>query len=738
MLKHLSSSSSVATLLVFCLLGCATVGHDAGRPGANGTPVNPARSHNALVGAERKSMTQANDESSTNTEVLFGRNVVDEQRWLENESSPSVQQWLDKEDEYARASLQSMGARASFAARLREVVYVGSNGLPMRRGNRLFTSVRKATDEKSVYYVQDGNGPPRVLLDPHTMSVDGSLRVTGLSPSNDGHWVGFLEQPNSADESILKVVNATTGVISKRDVITNLRHTSISWNHDSTGFYYTWLPPSGTVPVDKRAAYAEVRFHALGTDPEKDALIFPSTGDASKFVGAWESFDGTFTLATIHSGWDRSQVFLRDNRVPQSGKSDFVELAPGLDALFSVAVHRDHLYVLTNWGAPRFRLLRTRLDDLDVSKWQEVVAQADGVLENFDVLNDHLVLQYSRDAQSELQVRKLDGTFVRVVPLPAIGSVSGLSALPNSNRAYFQFSSFTHPTEVHELDVTHAATRFVVRDEVKVEPEGFEVRQEWYRSKDGTAVPMFIVLKRGLELDGSSPVLLTGYGGFASAMTPWFTSSLFPWLERGGVYAVANLRGGNEYGEEWHQAGMLAKKQNVFDDFYAAAEHLVTRRYTSHTRLGIQGASNGGLLVGVAMTQRPELFGAVICGVPLLDMLRYHKFGLGRAWIPEYGDPDKAADFEWLWAYSPYHHLEAFVEYPPLLMMSADTDDRVDPMHARKFVARMLAVAPERRAQTLLRVEKNAGHGGADLRQAFVERRADEYAFLWHYLVGQK
>lgn len=686
-------------------------------------------------------MTSPRVETGGVTEVLFGRTITDEQRWLEEATSPGVQAWLEREDTFAREQLRAMVSRAGFAARLKEVIYVGSNGLPMRRGTRLFTSVRKATDEKQVYYVQDANQAPRVLLDPHTMSADGSLRVTGLSPSNDGQWVGYLEQPNSADESRLRVVNATTGLVSQTDVISGLRHTSISWNHDNTGFYYTWLPPAGSVPVDKRAGFAEVRFHRLGSDPSIDPLVFPATGDASKFVGAWESFDGRFTLASIHSGWDRSQVFLRDNRATAqtaSGAveaSPFVELAPGVEALFSVFAHRDYLYILTNWGAPRFRLLRTRVSELDVTAWHEIVPQEQAVLENFDVLNDHIVLQYSRDAQSELQVRKLDGTFVRRVSLPAIGAVSGISALPNSNLGYFQFSSFTHPTEVHELDVTKAGTRFVVRDEVKVSPESFEVHQEWFVSKDGTRVPMFIVHKRGLAKDGTNPTLLTGYGGFASAMTPWFSSNLFPWLERGGVYAVANLRGGNEYGEEWHQAGMLDKKQNVFDDFQAAAEYLLRQGYTKVSRLGIQGASNGGLLVGAAMTQHPESFGAVICGVPLLDMIRYHKFGLGRAWIPEYGDPDKASDFEWLWAYSPYHHLRPGVEYPPLLMLSADTDDRVDPMHARKFVAQLLTVAPEQRAQVLLRVERNAGHGGADLRHAFVQRRADEYAFLWHHLM---
>lgn len=673
------------------------------------------------------------------TEVLFGQVVHDPQRWLEDGAAPAVQTWLEREDAFARERLGTMASKASFAKRLREVVYVGNNGLPVRRGNRLFTSVRKAADEKFVYYVQDGAAAPRVLLDPHTMSADGSLKISGLSPSHDGKWVGYLEQPNSADESTLRIVNATTGEVSQLDVISGLRHTSIRWNHDNTGFYYTWLPKAGSVPVDERAGYAEPRFHRLGEDPINDRRVFPPTGDASKFVGAWESFDGHVTLATIHVGWDRTQVFVRDNRRSKPGlEAPFVELAPGVDVLMSVAVHRGYLYILTNLGAPRFRLLRTRVSELDLASWQEIVAQDAGVLENFDVLNDHLVLQYTRDAHSELVVTKLDGSNPRQIKLPAIGAVSGISALPDSDRGYFQFSSFTHPTAVHELDVTTGSSRFIVRDEVKVEPEAFEVHQEWFGSKDGTRVPMFIVHKQGLVRDATNPTLLTGYGGFASAMTPWFGGTLFPWLERGGVYAVANLRGGNEYGEEWHQAGMLERKQNVFDDFHAAAEHLVARRYTRPSRLAISGASNGGLLVGATMTQHPRSVGAVICGVPLLDMIRYHKFGLGRAWIPEYGDPEKITDFNWLMAYSPYHHLRAGVQYPPLLMLSADTDDRVDPMHARKFVAQLLAVAPEQRAQVLLRVERNAGHGGADLRQALVERRADEYAFLWHYLIEQE
>lgn len=671
------------------------------------------------------------------TEVIFGQVVEDKHRWLEEGNDPNVVAWLDERDARARAALNDVPERGAIANRLAEIMYVSSFGVPSRRGGRLFSSVRKPTDEKFVHYVQVDNQPPRVLIDPHQMSSDGTLRVSGVSPSRDGQWVGYLEQPNSADEATIKVMRVDTGEVQTVDTIAGVRHTGIGWNEDTSGFYYTWLPPQDSVPVDRRLGHAEPRFHRLGTSPSQDVTLFPPTGDASKFLGAHESYDGQYTLVTLQTGWDKSQVFIRrKDELRGADQQSYDELAPNEDALFSVEVHGEDLYFLTNLEAPRFRLLKTPVAKLGRQHWTELVAESEGVLEGFEILGGRLVLLYSRNAHSELVIGDLNGKNTKSVALPTLGSVSSVSGLPDSDEAYFAFGSFTHPTEIYRLDVKSGSAQRFAGDDAKVDVSQFSVEQRWYPSKDGTQVSMFVVSKKGTRLDGKNPTLLTGYGGFSASMTPWFSPDLFVWLERGGVYALANLRGGGEYGEQWHQAGMREKKQNVFDDFIAAAEHLVASGYTQPKHLGIRGGSNGGLLVGAAMTQRPDLFGAVVCAVPLLDMVRYHRFGLGRAWIPEYGDPDVEADFRWLYAYSPYHRLREGVNYPPLLMMSADTDDRVDPMHARKFVARLSELDASKSGETLLWVERHAGHGGADLRRAQVDRRADEYAFLWHHLSG--
>lgn len=673
-------------------------------------------------------------------EVLFGQTVRDPERWLEVADDPAVVAWLERQDARARQVLEGLPTRDIFERRLEELVYVERKGVPSKRGSRVFFWVRNPDDEKAIHYVQDGAAQARVLLDPHTMSEDGSLSIGGVYPSKDGQLVAYLEHPNNADEATLRVMDVNSGQLRSTDTITDLRHTSVGWDKLGTGFYYTWLPPKGSVPEAQRGAFAEPRYHRLGTDPKDDPKVYPATGSASKFIGGHESFDGTHVVVAIHDGWEKNEIYLRrkdGNLEPISDdalRASFTRLAPEQEAHFDVTIHAGFVYIHTDMGAPKFRLFRTPVDKLEVQHWQEIVAEDEAVLEHVQVIGDHLVVRYLRNAQSDLQVRRLDGKPLHQVKLPGIGSVAGVSGLPDDQQAYFAFSSFTHPMEVHAFDVGKPDTRLYAREATTARPEDFVVEQQWYPSKDGTRISMFIVYKKGTVRDGRNPTLLTGYGGFASSMTPWFSADLFAWLERGGVYALPNLRGGAEYGEQWHEAGMLGNKQNVFDDFIAAAEFLIAQGYTSAPRLGIRGGSNGGLLVGAAMIQRPELFGAVICSVPLLDMLRYHKFGLGRAWIPEYGDPEIEEHFRWLYAYSPYHHVRDGLRYPPLLMMSADTDDRVDPMHARKFVARMLKANPAAEANILLRVERQAGHAGADLRHKQVARRADEYAFLWEHL----
>ncbi len=680
--------------------------------------------------------------STDHVETIHGVEVHDPFRWLEDFDDPKVRRWVEEQDALARQRLDRIPERAAIAERLAEVLYVEQRSVPIkrrisRRGEterwRYFYSVKAADQEKAVHYVSDGkDGPARVLLDPHTMSDDGSLSIGGVYPNEDGSLVAYLEKPNNADYSNLKLLDVASGRLLMNDTIEGVRYTAPSWLPDGSGFYYTWTPNDSSTPPEEILAHGEVRFHRLGTDPATDAVVRGASGDPSVLVGAYVSDDGKYLLAFERKGWSRAEVYIQF--LEREG-NEFVPLVTGKEALYSVEAYGDEFYILTNEGAPHYRVFKASAEHLGREHWQEIVPEdPESVIDELNVVGRHLVLSRLRHATTQLEVRRLDGSLLREVELPGLGVASTLIGRQDSDEAYFSYASFTHPTEIFETSVTRGGRSLVSRVQVPVQPERFEVKQVHYPSKDGTQISMFIVHDKKLVLDGSNPTRLYGYGGFNASMTPSFAASVFPWLERGGVFAMPNLRGGGEYGEEWHRAGMLQNKQNVFDDFIAAAEYLIEQGYTSVEHLGISGGSNGGLLVGAAMTQRPDLFEAVSCAVPVLDMVRYHEVGLGKAWIPEYGDPDDPEHFRFLFRYSPYHRVTAGTRYPALLVLAADTDDRVDPMHARKFTAAVQAASTRDEPKALLRVERNAGHGGADLRRSAIARLADEYAFLWEQL----
>jgi prolyl oligopeptidase len=446
----------------------------------------------------------------------------------------------------------------------------------------------------------------------------------------------------------------------------------------------------------------------------------------------------------VSHGWASTDVYFRDMRqplpsaAPAGAATDGLEFRPlvvGRGSSFDVTAYRDRFYALTDDGAPRRRLLAIDPAHPEPAAWREIVPErADATLEDLRVVGGRLALSYVVDATSRIEIRELDGKPVREVTLPGIGSASTPEGNEDEDEAYYSFSSFTVPRETYAMSVATGATSLWHRLTVPVDPRPYTTEQVFFRSKDGTRVPMFVIRRKDAPRDGGAPTILTGYGGFNVAFTPGFDASIYPWLERGGTYVVANLRGGSEYGEDWHEAGMKVRKQNVFDDFLAAAECLIRERYTSPGRLALKGRSNGGLLVGAALTQRPELFRAVLCGVPLLDMVRYHLFGSGRTWIAEYGSAEDPEEFRALNAYSPYHRLRTGTRSPSVLLLSADTDDRVDPMHARKFAAALQHASTG--GPVLLRIERNAGHGGADLLRAFVEQATDEYSFLLAELGG--
>jgi prolyl oligopeptidase len=664
-------------------------------------------------------------------ETIFGVPVSDPFRWLEDEKSPEVQSWMKAQDGYARKHLSALPGREALTQRFTQLYKLDALGVPVIRGNRLFYSKRSKTQEKASVVWRDGEkGAERVLLDPNTWSTDNTVSLGIWVPSPDGKKVAFGQRANNADEATLYVLDVDSGQRSTIDVITGGKYASPSWAPDGKSFIYTWLPTDPSIPVAERPGYAEVRVHVLGQDPAKDERLHPKTGSAEKFINGYTSRDGQFLFIDIAHGWTENAVWFK--RVGQD--KDFTLLVDGKDALYSVEAYKGRFYVMTNEGAPNQQLFVVDPLKPQRANWRVVVPEdASATRDWFGVIGGQLVVASLKKAVAHLDVYSLDGKTHREIAMPGLGTTTGVSGGQDEDLAYFGFSSFVDPPSVFKLDLRSGGSSLWAKVEVPADLSKFEVTQVTFASKDGTPVTMFIVAAKGLTRNGANPTLLDGYGGFNISLTSLYTGAVVPWLEAGGVFAVVNLRGGGEYGSAWHDAGKLAHKQNVFDDFAGAAQFLIEQKYTSPKKLGITGRSNGGLLMGAAMTQHPELFGAVICGVPLLDMVRYHLFGSGMTWSSEYGNATNTEQFKVLEAYSPYHHVKDGAVYPPLLMMAADHDDRVDPMHARKFVARVQQ-ATGGRGTAWLRIEVAAGHGGADQVSKTIESSVDEFLFLFHQL----
>lgn len=673
------------------------------------------------------------------SDTLHGVAVPDPYRWLEDASKPDVSEWMKVHDARARAHLAALPGREMIEKRLTELIYVDEIFAPIKRGERYFYSRRAKDVEKAIVYTKDGvDGQEKVLLDPNTIKEDGMPVSLGVfEPSHDGRTVVYALRPNNADEATLYLMDVETGRNSQFDVIEGAKYAEPSWTPDDSGFYYTWLPTDPSIPVADRPGYAEVRFHKLGTKASADIIIHERLNDPTAFIDARVTRDGKWLFFNIWHGWAENELFVRPAPagVPTSDwdpKADWTLLSGGHKSLFLVEDYKDRFYIATNHEASNWRVLAIDPGKWAFDQWSELIPEGDAVLSDFKIVGGHFGLTFLRNAASELRVHDLSGKLVRKVALPTLGTASRFIGEPDDDEAFFYFSSFTYPREIYRTSISSGATSVYTRLDVPIDSSAFEVEQVWFPSKDGTKVSMFIVSKKGLEQNGANPTLLYGYGGFNISITPQFKALLYPWLEQGGVYAVPNLRGGGEYGEAWHQAGMLTNKQNVFDDYVAAAEYLIANKYTNPDKLAIYGRSNGGLLVGAAMTQRPDLYRAVICGVPLLDMVRYHLFGSGKTWIPEYGSAEDEAQFKAIVKYSPYNNVVA-ADYPSLLMLSTDHDDRVDPMHARKFVAAVDHATTGKKI-TLLRIEMNAGHGGADQRKSAVDKGVDMLSYLMREL----
>jgi len=670
-------------------------------------------------------------------ERLHGHTIVDNYRWLEDGTSPQTKAWVADELAYTRSVLDPLPGREEIAKRLTQLISVGSINAPQIAGYSYFYTKREGMQNQPVLYVREGlNTADRVLLDVNALSADGTIALDWWYPSEDGKYVAYGTSASGSEISTLHVVETATGKLLP-DSIERTRASSVAWMPDSSGFFYTRLPKKGDVAEGQEMYNRHVFYHQLGADPAKDALIFGEGRDPEDWPNVSLSEDGRWLLIIVAQGWTKVELFLKDVKSAAAP----VRITTGKNFLYVGEAHKDVLYITTNEDAPRYRVFAVNPSKPQRENWREIIPQTDAVLQGVSVAGGKLLASYEKNASSLLKMFTLEGKPLGDIPLPGIGSIFGTGNRFDRDDVFFAYHSFAVAPTVYYYDLKSGTTKLWAKVDAPIDPAAYEVKQLWYNSKDGTRVPMFVVHKKGIVLDGKNPTLLTGYGGFNVSNTPAFSGSRYVWLEHGGVYALANLRGGAEFGEDWHRAGMLDKKQNVFDDFIAAAKYLITEKYTDTGHLAIVGGSNGGLLMGAMITQRPDLFRAVVCQVPLLDMLRYQNFQIAKLWIPEYGSSEDPKQFEWLYAYSPYHHVQAGNEYPSILFMTADTDTRVDPMHAKKMAALMQAEAKNGASQErpiLLRIESKAGHGAGKPVAKQIEESVDVYSYLFWQLGVQR
>jgi prolyl oligopeptidase len=663
-------------------------------------------------------------------EKLHGVEVHDPYRWLENGESAEVRAWTAAQNRHVREVLDAVPGRKWLEARLWQWQETGSLGAPVVRGKRLFYTRRAGKQNQPVLYVRTGRrGQDRALIDVNQMAADGTLALDWWYPSEDGTLVAYGISASGDEASTLRVREVASGR-DRIDTIPRARACSLAWLPDGSGFYYTRYPKPGEVPAGEEQYHRSVFLHRLGADPATDRKIFGDGLSLSSWPNVQLSPDGRWLGIEVSEGWSKSDIYLLDRR--HDGPA--VPLVKGHDAIFSLAEVLDHrIYVLSNEGAPRYRLFAIDPERPGRGHWQLVIAEGEEPLDSVTVAKDRLVATYLKDASSRVRVHATDGKLLHEIALPGLGTVSAVTGRHDQRQVYLAFTSFLTPTQVLRHDGVTGRTSLWRELRSPVDTSRFAVEQVRYASRDGTSVPMFLVHHKDWRKDGQNPTLLYGYGGFNVSLTPGFAAWVGPFLERGGVYAVPNLRGGGEYGEAWHKAGMLAEKQNVFDDFAAAAEYLIREQITSPAHLAISGRSNGGLLVAAALVQHPHLFKAAVAGVPLADMVRYHRLQIARLWIPEYGSPEEPQAFAWLYAYSPYHHVKQGVAYPATLVFSAESDTRVHPMHARKLAARLQA-ATSSQAPILLRIEDKAGHGAGKPMAKLIAQYTDEFSFLFEQL----
>jgi prolyl oligopeptidase len=660
-----------------------------------------------------------------------GTDVADPYRWLEADvrEAKDVREWVEAQNKVTFGYLQSLSYREPIARRLKEMWNYEKYTVPTKAGGRYYFKKNDGLQNQSVLYVQDSLAQkPRQLIDPNSWSKDGTIALTTYSFSDDGRYIAYGVSEAGSDWQTFRVMEIASGQVLPEE-IRWVKFSGTDWTKDSAGFFYSRYPePQKGAAFQTLNTNMKVYYHRVGTPQSEDVLVYHRPEQPEWGYDADVTDDGRYLVLTFWKGTDpRYQIHAKDLSEPYGMPVPLIE---NFDNEYTfVGNNGPVFYFKTDLDAPRRRLIAIDLRNPQRTAWKEILPQSENLLEDVDYVGNLLVAQYLRDARSEAKIFTAGGQLVRDVDFGQIGSTSGFSGKRTDSETFYLFESFTTPPTIYRYDVGTGERSALFRSNVKFNPEEFEVKQVFYRSKDGTRVPMFLAHRKGIQLDGSNPTLLYGYGGFNVSETPVFSISRLLWMQMGGVFAVPNLRGGGEYGEEWHKAGTKLHKQNVFDDFIAAAEWLIANRYTRPEKLAIQGGSNGGLLVGAAMTQRPELFGAALPSVGVMDMLRFHHFTAGRFWVDDYGSADHPEEFKALRAYSPYHNLKKGTDYPATLVTTADTDDRVTPAHSFKFAA-ALQEAHTGRDPVLIRIETRAGHGAGKPVSKQIEEVADRWTFL--------
>jgi len=665
---------------------------------------------------------------SDQVDDYHGVKVADPYRWLEDLDSEETRAWVEAENKLSFAYLGSIPARTALKDRLTKLWNYEKYDIPFKEGGRYFYTRNSGLQNQAVLYtVTSLDAQPQLVLDPNTLSADGTVAVAGQQVSPDGKLLAYSLSASGSDWQEWKVREVETGK-DLSDDLKWVKFSGVSWTRDGKGFFYSGYDEPKADTLKGINYFQKVYYHKLGSPQSEDVLVYERPDQKDWLFGGSVTEDGKYLIITIFQGTDvKNRVYYKDLTAKDA---PVVKLLDDFDAAYTfVGNEGTRFWFQTDLQASRGKVIEIDTTNPERSKWKVIVPEGKEALQTTTFVNNKFILNYLKDAYTQVKIFDTAGKLMNEVPFPAIGYAEGFGGKPTDKETFYSFTGFTTPTTIYRYDMITGKSSIFRQPKVDFNPSDYETKQVFYKSKDGTKVPMFITYKKGLKLDGNNPTFLFGYGGFNISLTPRFSVGNLVWMEMGGVYAQPSLRGGGEYGEEWHQAGMKLKKQNVFDDFIAAAQWLIDNKYTSTRKLAIGGGSNGGLLVGAALTQRPDLFGAALPAVGVMDMLRFQRFTIGWAWVSDYGSSENADVFKALYGYSPLHNIKPGTSYPPTLITTADHDDRVWPGHSFKFAATMQA-AQAGSAPILIRIETKAGHGAGKPTSKIIEEVADRWAFL--------